>query len=162
VRDYLAAQALKQGCSEEMPRTAACSIQLNAAVGGSRRPGTTAHDERRKLGMEAQTRVVHCKREAFDIYIGRPSKWGNPFSIGKDGDRREVLSKYTAWIVTQKHLMESLHELRGQVLGCWCAPNPCHGHILAHLAAGLDIESALRLTLESAVPVPDPAQASLF
>jgi hypothetical protein len=31
------------------------------------------------------TKVVHCKKEKYDIYIGRPSKWGNPFVISKDG-----------------------------------------------------------------------------
>jgi len=111
----------------------------------------------------AETTVVHCKREEFDIYIGRPSKWGNPFSIGKDGDRGEVLTKYGAWIVTQKRLVNSLYELRGKVLGCWCAPSKaCHGHILAHLANGHDIESALELTLGALVHVVEPAQASLF
>ena len=40
------------------------------------------------------TRVVHCKREPFDIYIGRPSKWGNPFVIGRDGNREQVIEKY--------------------------------------------------------------------
>ena len=40
------------------------------------------------------TRVVHCKRAPFDIYIGRPSKWGNPFVIGRDGNREQVIEKY--------------------------------------------------------------------
>jgi hypothetical protein len=47
---------------------------------------------------EQQTRVVHCKREAFNVYIGRPGKWGNPFVIGKDGTRAEVIAKYEAWL----------------------------------------------------------------
>lgn len=77
--------------------------------------------------------VVHCKKARFDTYIGRPSKWGNPFSIGKDGSREDVISKYREWIVAQPHLMEKLHELRGKVLGCWCAPQPCHGDVLIEL-----------------------------
>jgi hypothetical protein len=40
--------------------------------------------------------VVHCKREPYDVYIGRPSKWGNPFQIGRDGTRDEVIAKYRA------------------------------------------------------------------
>lgn len=118
--------------------------------------------------VKSTDRVVHCKREQFDIYIGRPnkglpgSKWHNPFRIGPDGDRREVLIKYARWIVPQKHLMDSLHELRGKVLGCWCAPNACHGYILAYLADGLDIEEALRLTLERIPAEVEPAQATLF
>ncbi|MGA9172340.1 MAG: DUF4326 domain-containing protein [Nitrososphaeraceae archaeon] len=41
-------------------------------------------------------KVVHCKKEKYDIYIGRPSRWGNPFVIGKDGTR-EVITKYNEW-----------------------------------------------------------------
>ena len=78
--------------------------------------------------------VVHCKREAYDVYIGRPSKWGNPFAIGEDGTRAEVIEKYRAWIVQQPHLMAALHELKGKRLGCWCAPRACHGDVLAELA----------------------------
>ena len=76
------------------------------------------------------SKVVHCKRSKFDVYIGRPSKWGNPFSIGKDGDREEVLYKYKEWIKTQDL---DLNELRDKVLGCWCAPKKCHGDILRDL-----------------------------
>lgn len=79
-------------------------------------------------------RVVHCKKEPYDIYIGRPSKWGNPFVIGKDGTREEVVSKYKQWVQTQPELMNSLHELNDKVLGCWCAPNACHGDVLIELS----------------------------
>lgn len=74
--------------------------------------------------------VVHCKRSKFDIYIGRPSKWGNPFEIGRDGDRDEVIRKYDDWIRQQPELMNSIHELDDKILACWCAPLPCHGEIL--------------------------------
>jgi hypothetical protein len=72
--------------------------------------------------------------QPHDIYIGRPSKWGNPFVIGRDGTREEVIAKYRAWIVRQPDLMAALAELRGKVLGCYCAPLPCHGDVLADLA----------------------------
>ena len=86
--------------------------------------------------MTPFTRVVHCKQEPFDIYIGRPSKWGNPFHIGPDGTRVEVLAKYAMWIEQQSELTEALLELDGKVLGCWCAPwYPCHGDILVRLLA---------------------------
>ena len=62
--------------------------------------------------------VVHCKREPYDVYIGRGSKWGNPFRIGEDGDRQEVIDKYEQWIKTQLQLMAALPELHGKVLGC--------------------------------------------
>ncbi len=78
--------------------------------------------------------VAHCKKERFDVYIGRPSKWGNPFIIGKDGDRAEVVKKYREWILNQPELMASLPELTGMVLACWCAPLACHGDVLLELA----------------------------
>lgn len=80
------------------------------------------------------TTVVHCKRNRYDVYIGRPSIWGNPFVLEIDGRRREVIAKYEEWIKTQPHLMARLPELRGKVLGCFCVPLPCHGHVLARLA----------------------------
>ena len=81
-----------------------------------------------------KTKVVHCKSEHYDVYIGRPSKWGNPFSIGKDGTRKEVILKYIEYIFNNKQLMKDLPELKGKILGCWCKPNACHGDILAKLA----------------------------
>jgi len=80
------------------------------------------------------TKVVHCKRERHDVYIGRPSKWGNPFAIGRDGDRDEVIVKYEAWLLTQPQLLAALDELKGKTLGCWCAPQACHGDVLARYA----------------------------
>jgi len=96
-------------------------------------------------GGATMSRVVHCKREDYDVYIGRGrcpktgklGKWGNPFEIGKDGTREEVIRKYMEWIVTQKDLMDSLMELSGCVLGCWCKPKPCHGDVLAYLVSRL-------------------------
>ena len=79
-------------------------------------------------------RVVHCKKSNYDVYIGRPGKWGNPFEIGKDGTREDVVRKYRAWVIKQPVLMSSLHELKGKTLGCWCAPRACHGDVLAELA----------------------------
>ncbi len=90
-----------------------------------------------------ETRVVHCKRECYDVYIGRPSKWGNPFSH-KAGtmakfrvdSRQEAIDAYKKWIIEGEgqHLLDDLHELKGKVLGCWCKPLACHGDILAELA----------------------------
>lgn len=85
-----------------------------------------------------RTRLVHCKRSAYDVYIGRPSKWGNPFKIGVDGDREEVIEKYREWIQKQPDLMVDLGELRGKILGCWCPPDRCHGEVLIALAGDGD------------------------
>lgn len=86
--------------------------------------------------------VVHVSRSKYDVYIGRgndpvtnlPSKWGNPFLLGRDGTRFEVIKKYREWIVKQPNLMASLPELKGKKLGCWCGSKACHGDVLAELA----------------------------
>ena len=81
--------------------------------------------------------VVNKYKDAFDIYIGRGSKWGNPFIIGKDGDRRAVIDKYREYVLGRHDLMSALHELDGKVIGCFCKPKPCHGDVLAELVARL-------------------------
>lgn len=81
------------------------------------------------------TSVVHCRRDRYDVYVGRPSIWGNPFEIGKDGTRAEVIAKYKVWLASKPSLILLAKQvLRGKVLGCWCAPDPCHGEVLAQLA----------------------------
>lgn len=80
------------------------------------------------------TKVVHCKKEPFDVYIGRPSKWGNPFQIGKDGTREQVIRKYETWLLSQPQLLNELRELEGKVLACWCKPKACHGDVLVKYA----------------------------
>lgn len=88
-----------------------------------------------KRVKEHKTTVVHCKRAPYDIYIGGSSFWGNPYQIGKDGTRAEVLQKYENWIKTQPDHLQRLKELRGKKLGCYCKPDyACHGDILARLA----------------------------
>ena len=87
--------------------------------------------------MTARRRVVHVKRAAYDVYIGRPSPFGNPFVIGRDGDRAAVIGRYRAWLLAQPALVERVRrELVGKVRGCWCAPLPCHGDVLADIAEG--------------------------
>jgi hypothetical protein len=67
------------------------------------------------------------------VYVGRPSKWGNPFVVGKDGSREEVLKKFRDYILTSE-LMGDIHELQGKDLVCWCSPLDCHADILRELA----------------------------
>jgi hypothetical protein len=79
------------------------------------------------------TTVTH-KRNKHDVYIGRPSKWGNPFVIGKDGSREQVIAKYAQWIESQPELIAAAKlELKDKVLGCFCHPLPCHGDVLASI-----------------------------
>lgn len=107
-----------------------------------------------------QTQVINVRSgRRFDVYIGRAnpsfhltgSKWANPFPIGREwsrqrrtdparkvvmsgDDRRTVLEKYRAYLLSSPMLLSSLGELYGLTLACWCAPLPCHGHLLAALA----------------------------
>jgi hypothetical protein len=65
------------------------------------------------------------------VNIMRPSKWGNPFVIGRDGNREQVISKYAEWIKTHPRLIaDAKRELNGKYLVCCCAPLPCHGDVL--------------------------------
>ncbi len=84
--------------------------------------------------------VVHCGRSGYDVYIGRPSKWGNPFSHKagtlarfRVATRDEAIRQYEEWIRQQPLLMAALPELSGKVLGCWCRPEACHGDVLLKL-----------------------------
>lgn len=82
--------------------------------------------------------VAHCKREHYSLYIGRPSKWGNPyiFKPSKHGgiivaSRQEAIIKFEDY--AREKLWDSLEELEGEILGCWCKPKICHGDILVKL-----------------------------
>ena len=71
------------------------------------------------------------------VYVGRPSKWGNPFVIGRDGTREEVIAKYVEYLMETEHttgLLLDIGELRGKDLVCFCAPLPCHADVLLGLA----------------------------
>jgi hypothetical protein len=68
------------------------------------------------------------------VFIGRPSIWGNPYVIGKDGSRDDVIAKYEAWLLSQTDLLSQLAQLRGKDVVCWCAPCRCHGEVLVRLA----------------------------
>ena len=89
--------------------------------------------------------VVHFNKEPYDVYIGRPSEWGNPFS-SKEGTlaeykvatKAEAISEYEKWVISQPEMLEKIRkELKGKVLGCWCKPGACHGDVLARIANAL-------------------------
>ena len=78
--------------------------------------------------------VVHCKRARYDVLVDRSTPLGNPFRIGRDGTREEVIAKFERWVPTQPQLMARIKKLRGQTLGCHCAPRACHADVIARLA----------------------------
>lgn len=86
------------------------------------------------------TKVVNLKRESFDIFIGRPSAFGNPFIIGRDGDRNGVIELYRRYfhrrISTDGDFRVKVSALKGKVLGCYCKPLPCHGDVIAEYLDG--------------------------
>ncbi|MEA9886925.1 DUF4326 domain-containing protein [Xanthomonas campestris pv. raphani] len=91
------------------------------------------------------TVVNRDKGEKFDIYIGRGTVWGNPYPIGRAGDREEVLRKYQYDF--DRRLLDffqdhdrNVAEIRGRVLGCHCKPSACHGDIIARYVNSLDDE----------------------
>jgi len=81
---------------------------------------------------------VYNKRQsgvpASAVYVGRPSVFGNPFVIGRDGTREDVIAQYEAWLLGQPRLMRLLPALKGRDLVCWCAPEACHADVLIHHA----------------------------
>lgn len=89
-----------------------------------------------------KTVVVNRRHELYDVYIGRGSIWGNPFSHLQStyqgviivATRAEAIDRYRAWIQTQPQLLALLPRLRGKILGCYCSPLPCHGDVLAMMA----------------------------
>jgi hypothetical protein len=99
-----------------------------------------------------KTRVVHCMKSSYDVYIGRGrcpktgkmGEWGNPFTH-KEGtlakfklsSREDAIEKYREWILQQPNLLKKIPFLKGKVLGCWCKPAGCHGDVLAELAEGV-------------------------
>jgi hypothetical protein len=82
-------------------------------------------------------RVVNIRKEPYDVYIGRPSIWGNRFIIGPDGTREEVVQKFKDWVQTQPDLIEKAKmELKDKTLGCYCFPLACHGNVWIEIVEG--------------------------
>jgi len=68
-----------------------------------------------------------------------PGEWGNPFVLGRDGDRDEVLAKHKAWLIERLRTgtlpLERMASLHGANLLCACSPAACHGETLLEAAA---------------------------
>lgn len=97
------------------------------------------------------SKVVHFKKEPFDVYICRPTICGNPWTHKGGtiadfvvGTREESIANYEKWLngedflnVLQdrrKEILKRLPELKGKILACWCYPRACHGDVLAKMA----------------------------
>jgi len=77
-------------------------------------------------------RIKGWKMPKNAVYVGRPTKWGNPFTVGVDGDRLTVVEKYEMWL--RERLRKDpcfLDELKGRNLACWCSlDKPCHADVI--------------------------------
>lgn len=81
------------------------------------------------------THTATREERVDSVFIGRGSKWGNPFIIGQDGTRAQVIAKFRAWLDSKPELIEAAkRELPGKSLRCFCSPLPCHGDILLEIA----------------------------
>ena len=81
-----------------------------------------------------KTVVVNIKTDKYDIYIGRPSEFGNPFVIGRDGNRDKVINMYKEYFyarIKDQEFLNRILPLKGKILGCYCKPLTCHGDIIA-------------------------------
>jgi hypothetical protein len=93
-------------------------------------------------------KVVHCQTEKYDVYVGRGSKFGNPYThkYGTSApwivdDRETAIRLYEEWLREQPELLAAVKkELKGKVLGCWCKPLDCHGDVLLRIANENDCE----------------------
>lgn len=103
--------------------------------------------------MATVVRIRRSKGEVVqdcDLYIGRActmggwnlkeSKWHNPFPVKKYGLEKS-LELFENYVRNNSSLMNSLDELKDKRLGCWCHPEPCHGHILLKLLKEKELES---------------------
>lgn len=94
------------------------------------------------MNMEEKTNVVNkFHKVPYDVYIGRGSIFGNPFSHTEGtqvkyivGSREEAISSYKNWVLTQPEIMAKIPSLKGKTLCCFCSPLACHGDVLAELA----------------------------
>lgn len=84
-------------------------------------------------------RMKGWKMPENTVYVGRPTKWGNPYKLGWSGPAGEVVRLYRAYIEANQQSTERfalpLAELRGKNLACWCPlDQPCHADVLLEIA----------------------------
>lgn len=96
-----------------------------------------------------RTTVVNIKRETYDVFIGRPSIFGNPYIIDRDGTREEVIELYRKYFLVRVARDEQFRGrvliLKGKRLGCYCEPLPCHGDVIVEYLEGGNAEGVQAL-----------------
>jgi len=103
---------------------------------------------------EIPTRIINLKitkvsnkdnGDSYDVYIGRGTLWGNPYQMGKEGTRDEVIAKFAydfekRFLKLPEKFDENIEKLRGKTLGCHCKPAACHGDVIANYLNSQDDE----------------------
>lgn len=78
-------------------------------------------------------KVVNLKTNKYTVYIGRPSIFGNPYTISKDGNREEVINLYRHYLRTNLKVLKAIYNLpKDAILGCFCKPKACHGDVIVN------------------------------
>ena len=86
-----------------------------------------------------KTEVVNIRSGRSTKYIGRGSPFGNPYKIGRDGTREEVIEKFRKYFMSKPELQQMVRdELQGERLGCYCKPLPCHGDVFVEYLDSLE------------------------
>jgi hypothetical protein len=100
-------------------------------------------------------KVVNIHRDNYDVYIGRGkgSIFGNPFPITERCDRECVIALFTDYVLKTPSVLSRLHELKDKVLGCFCAPNLCHGDMIVWMLEHVSGEINEILKEMSAIPI---------
>ena len=95
------------------------------------------------------------------VRVDRSTEWGNPYRIGRDGTRAEVIAKFEERLINDEGMRSRLPELRGKHLACHCAPLPCHAEVLLKYANNPDLLPPPRpmvnergVAMEPSVPIP--------
>lgn len=87
------------------------------------------------INLDRNFHAVKFARESGRLfYVNRMSEWGNPYHLGKDGNRDEVCDAYAQYFKYKKSLNAKIGELKGKALACHCYPLRCHGDHLKSLS----------------------------
>jgi hypothetical protein len=100
--------------------------------GGAREAGQLEQGIAVAVNMRRHRDLIAWARErGLFVRVDRATRWGNPFVLGRDGDRATVIARYRDHhLPSPPDLVARLGKLRGKALGCWCAPHACHGDVL--------------------------------
>jgi protein gp37 len=99
--------------------------------------------------------IEWAEERGLYVRIDRKGEWGNPYEVGRDGSRDEVIGSYEVHLAKKPSLGQRLGELRGKVLGCWCYPERCHGDVLIRHAYGEPVPSIVEETPSGPAPGDD-------